>query len=159
MLRSHMVSLMSVWLCTASRFSLWRGRHIRLFICQSLVRTKAHQYNPNTVANLTHGSVCTQCLFLAFLLPGCYFLSFLSHLRRLLTFSLAWCLCAERDRCSSIFNGTGDCWCWTATHDTIGPLEMFGVFYWHCRDLENVLAALSSDDSMASSLLHCTGAN
>jgi len=38
-----MVSLMSVWLYTASRFSLWRGRHIRLFICQNPVRTKAHQ--------------------------------------------------------------------------------------------------------------------
>lgn len=89
MLRSHMVSLMSVWLYTASRFSLWRGRHIRLFICQSLVRTKTLQYNPNTVANLTRGSVCMQCLFLAFLLPGHYFLSFLSHSRRLLLFSLA----------------------------------------------------------------------
>lgn len=81
MLRSHMVSLMSVWLYTASRFSPWRGRHIRLFICPA--RSEC------TSATQTRGSVCMQCLFLAFLLPGRYFLSFLSRPRRLLLFSLA----------------------------------------------------------------------
>lgn len=81
MLRSHMVSLMSVWLCTASRFSPWRGRHIRLFICPAR--------SEHTSATQMRGSVCMQCLFLAFLLPGRYFLSFLSRSHRLLLFSLA----------------------------------------------------------------------
>ncbi len=80
MLRSHMVSLMSVWLCTASRFSPWRGRHIRLFICPARSeRTRATQ---------TRGSVCMQCLFLAFLLPGRYF--FLFCLARAVSCCFPW---------------------------------------------------------------------